>query len=80
MVGPFVVVALFGLCLFFWNKRISKDDYRLDRYLLAHFSKEEVEEYICISEKMLEGGKKEKEFSEHYKNDRINALRYDLYK
>ena len=80
MVGPFVVVALFGLCLFFWNKRISKDDCRLDRYLLAHFSKEEVEEYICISEKMLEGGKKEKEFSEHYKNDRINALRYDLYK
>lgn len=76
MVGPFLVVALFGLCLFFWNKRISKDDIRLDCYLLAHFSKEEIEEYICITEKMMEGGAKGKEFSEHYKNDRLIALKY----
>ena len=76
MVGPFLVVAFFGLCLFFWNKRISKDDIRLDCYLLAHFSKEEIEEYICITEKMMEGGAKGKEFSEHYKNDRLIALKY----
>lgn len=77
MAGPTVAVALFGLCLYFWNKNISRQDLILDRTLLAHFSKEEIEEYICITEKMLEGGGREKEFSEHYKNDRINALRYD---
>lgn len=76
IVGPFIGVALFGLCLFFWNKRISKDDIRLDCYLLAYFSKEEIEEYICITEKMLEGDAKRTEFSEHYKNDRLIALKY----
>lgn len=75
MVGPFLALALFGVSLFFWNKNISKQDIRLDRYMLAHFSKEEVEEYICITEKMIEGGGREKEFSEHYKNDRLFALR-----
>lgn len=75
MAGPTIAVALFGLSLYFWNKNISRQDIILDRTLLAHFSKEEIEEYICVMEKMLEGGGREKEFSEHYKNDRINALR-----
>lgn len=75
MVAPGVAVAVFGLALVLWNKSISKSDIRLDCYLLAHFSKEEIKEYICITEKMLEGGKG-KEFSEHYKNDRLIALQY----
>ena len=74
MVAPAVAVVLFGGALVLWNKSISKQDIRLDRYLLAHFPKKEVEEYICITEKMLEGGEKGKEFSEHYKNDRLIAL------
>ena len=76
MVAPAVAVVLFGLALYLWNKNISTQDIRLDCYLLAHFSKEEIEEYICITEKMLEGGNKGKEFSEHYKNDRLIALKY----
>lgn len=76
MVGPFVFVALFGLSLFLWNKWLTKNDIRLDLYLLAHFSKEEIEEYICITEKMMEGGAKGKEFSERYKTDRLIALKY----
>ena len=76
MVAPAVAVVLFGGALVLWNKNISKQDIRLDCYLLAHFSKEEIEEYICITEKMLEGGNKGKEFSEHYKNDRLIALKY----
>ncbi len=76
MAGPALAVAFFGLSLYLWNRQISKDDIRLDCYLLAHFSKEEIKEYICITEKMLGGGEKRKEFSEHYMNDRLFALQY----
>lgn len=73
-IAPFLGVLIFAGSLFLWNKNISRQDKRLDRSLLAHFSREEVEKYICITETSYGGGKKEREFTEHYMNDRITAL------
>ena len=55
--APFAAVAAFGGCLYLWNRTISNQDKQLDAFLLGYFSKEQVKQYIQVTEKMhAEGG------------------------
>ncbi len=74
--APFAAVAAFGGCLYLWNRTISSQDKKLDAFLLDYFSKEQVKQYIQITEKMHEEGGNEKSrvFTEHYRDDRLKAL------
>ena len=73
---PFAAVAAFGGCLYLWNRTISIQDKQLDAFLLGYFSKEQVKQYIQVTEKMnAEGGsEKSRVFTEHYRDDRLKAL------
>lgn len=70
--APFAAVAAFGGCLYLWNRTISIQDKQLDAFLLGYFSKEQVKQYIQVTEKMnAEGGsEKSRVFTEHYRDDR----------
>ena len=59
-----------------WNRTISIQDKQLDAFLLGYFSKEQVKQYIQVTEKMnAEGGsEKSRVFTEHYRDDRLKAL------
>ena len=74
--APFAAVAAFGGCLYLWNRAISNQDKQLDAFLLGYFSKEQVKQYIQVTEKMhAEGGsEKSRVFTEHYRDDRLKAL------
>ena len=74
--APFAAVAAFGGCLYLWNRTISIQDKQLDAFLLGYFSKEQVKQYIQVTEKMnAEGGsEKSRVFTEHYRDDRLKAL------
>ena len=74
--APFAAVAAFGGCLYLWNRTISNQDKQLDAFLLGYFSKEQVKQYIQVTEKMhAEGGsEKSRVFTEHYRDDRLKAL------
>lgn len=76
--APFVAVAAFGGCLYLWNRTIIRQDKELDAFLLGYFSKAQVEKYIQITEKNQAEGENEKArvFSEHYRDDRLKALKH----
>ena len=63
--APFAAVAAFGGCLYLWNRTISIQDKQLDAFLLGYFSKEQVKQYIQVTEKMNAEGGSEKESCIH---------------
>lgn len=75
---PFMVVVIFLLHLFLWNRYLSKEESRLDRFLLQHFSLGAVEHYISKIEELEGSNEKEKYkvFNQHYAKERISKLHH----
>ncbi len=73
---PFLMVILLGVDLYLWNRFVSGEDIKLDRYLIAYFTTEEVVDYIQTIEKMQSAceGEKSRKFSDHYMEERIKRL------
>lgn len=74
---PFLATALLLSYLFFWNKYVTKEEVRLDTFLISHFSKEDVEKYIKTVE-VIEGGdttRKHQDFEKYYTAQRIKKLK-----
>ena len=73
---PFLLVILLGIDLYLWNRFISGEDIKLDRYLTAYFTPQEVVNYIQTIEAMQTAceGEKSRKFSEHYMEERIKRL------
>lgn len=74
---PFFTVVLILTYLWFWNKYMSREEMRLDRFLMSHFKTSDIEEYIITMEK-IEGGEeapKNKEFNEFYAKKRLEKLK-----
>mgnify|MGYP006912197581 FL=1 len=82
--GPFLfqVVLPFALTLCFlghlllWNKRISRQDFRLDSFLTTVFPMEDVKNYIALVEEMERGMEKKPHqgLNDYYASARLRNL------
>lgn len=73
---PFLMVILLGVDLYLWNRFVSGEDIKLDRYLTKYFTPEEIVCYIETTEEMQSAceGEKSRKFNEHYMEERIKKL------
>lgn len=73
---PFLCTALFAGHLFLWNRSLSKQDFKLDAYLLTVFTEDEVRSYIKVMDELERKGEKQKSaaFSDHYLKERLEKL------
>jgi hypothetical protein len=73
---PFIAVIIFAFTLYLWNRFVSKQDIKLDRYLLTHFSSNVVKNYIEVMNELQSVSENEnsKKFNQHYSKERIKKI------
>jgi hypothetical protein len=73
---PFIAVILFSFTLYSWNHFVSKQDLKLDRYLLECFSSNDVVHYVEVMNELQSVNENEnsKKFNQHYSKERIKNI------
>ncbi|HBI71789.1 MAG TPA: hypothetical protein DDY59_01195 [Lachnospiraceae bacterium] len=73
---PFIVVVIFGFTLYTWNRFVSKQDMKLDRYLLEYFSSSDVAHYVKVMNELQSMDEKDnsKKFNQHYSEERLKNI------
>lgn len=73
---PFIVVLIFGFTLYAWNRFVSKQDMKLDRYLLEYFSSNDVAHYVEVMNELQSVDEKEnsRKFNQHYSKERLKKI------
>lgn len=73
---PVIAVALFGFVLYTWNRYVSKQDMKLDRYLLEYFSSNDVAHYVEVMNELqsVDESEKSRKFNQHYAEERLKNI------
>jgi hypothetical protein len=59
-----------------WNRFVSKQDIKLDRYLLKYFSSKDVVHFVEVMNELQSANENEnsKKFNQHYLKERIKNI------
>lgn len=73
---PIIAVVVFGLTLYTWNRYVSRQDMKLDRYLLKYFSSTDVVHYVEIMNELqsVDESENSKKFNQHYAEERLKNI------
>lgn len=73
---PLIVVIIFAFTLYLWNRSVSRQDIRLDRYLLEYFSSKDVVHYVEVMNELQSANENEnsRKFNQHYSKERIKNI------
>ncbi len=73
---PIITVVIFGLILYTWNRFVSKQDMKLDRYLLEYFSSNDVVHYVEVMNELqsVDESENSRKFNQHYAQERLKNI------
>jgi uncharacterized integral membrane protein len=73
---PLMAVIIFAFTLYMWNRFVSKQDIKLDRYLLKYFSSKDVVHFVEVMNELQSANENEnsKKFNQHYLKERIKNI------
>lgn len=73
---PLIAVIIFAFTLYLWNRSVSKQDIKLDRFLLKYFSSKDVVHFIEVMNELQSMNENEnsRKFIQHYSKERIKNI------
>lgn len=73
---PFITVVIFGFTLYRWNRYVSKQDMKLDRFLLEYFPSNDVVHYVRVMNELqsVDESEKSRKFNQHYAEERLKNI------
>lgn len=73
---PFITVLIFCFTLYSWNRFVSKQDIKLDRYLLDYFSSKDVVHYVEVMNELqsVDESENSRKFNQHYSKERLKNI------